>query len=199
MVDVRAFRQAWSYDRADAPALLGATAGVLLLGLEQGIAIGIVLSLVTLLVRASAPHIAVIGRIPSTEHFRNVERHGSQTIPGALFLRIDESLFFGNLNAVEARLGVELQKAPATTDVVFIMTAVNRVDTTAMEVLTDLNRDLHARGIRLHLAEVKGPVQDRLQKAPLWKALSGQVYLSVNSAFEDMLAARRIEPNHYII
>jgi SulP family sulfate permease len=73
------------------------------------------------------------------------------------------------------------------------------VDTTAMEVLTDVNRDLQERGIRLHLAEVKGPVQDRLQNAPLWKALSGQVYLSVNSAFEAMLAARRVEPDHYII
>jgi SulP family sulfate permease len=199
MVDVQAFRQAWSYDRADALALLGAAAGVLLVGLEQGIAVGIVLSLVTLLVRASTPHIAVIGRIPGTEHFRNVERHGTETIPGALLLRIDESLFFGNLNAVEARLGLELQKAPVTSDVVLIMSAVNRVDTTAMEVLTDLNRDLQERGIRLHLAEVKGPVQDRLKNAPLWNALSGQVHLSVNSAFEAMLAARRTEPDHYII
>jgi SulP family sulfate permease len=180
-------------------ALLGAAAGVLLVGLEQGIAVGIVLSLVTLLVRASTPHIAVIGRIPGTEHFRNVERHGTETIPGALLLRIDESLFFGNLNAVEARLGLELQKAPVTSDVVLIMSAVNRVDTTAMEVLTDLNRDLQERGIRLHLAEVKGPVQDRLKNAPLWNALSGQVHLSVNSAFEAMLAARRTEPDHYII
>jgi SulP family sulfate permease len=199
MVDVRAFRQAWGYDRADALALLGAAAGVLLMGLEQGIAIGIVLSLATLLVRASAPHIAVIGRIPRTEHFRNVERHGTETIAGVLLLRIDESLFFGNLNAVEARLGMELQKAPLTTDVVLIMSAVNRVDTTAMEVLTDLNRDLQERGIRFHLAEVKGPVQDRLHNAPLLKELSGQVYLSVNSAFEAMLAARRVEPEHYII
>jgi SulP family sulfate permease len=199
MVDIKAFRQAWSYDRADAMALLGAAAGVLLLGLEQGIAIGILLSLVTLLVRASAPHIAVIGRIAGSEHFRNVERHGVETIPGVLFLRIDESLFFGNLTAVEARLGTELQKDARICDVVLIMSAVNRVDTTAMEVLTDLNRDLQGRAIRLHLAEVKGPVQDRLQNAPLWKSLSGQVHMSVNSAFEAMLAARRMEPDHYII
>ena len=199
MIDLKALRLAWSYDRADACALLGAAAGVLVLGLQQGIAIGILLSLVTLLVRSSTPHIAVIGRIAGTEHFRNVERHGVQTIPGALFLRIDESLFFGNLNAVEARLGAELQKNARIRDVVLIMSAVNRVDTTAMEVLTDINRDLSERGIRLHLAEVKGPVQDRLQLAPLWKALSGQVHLSVNSAFETLAAAHRVEPDHYII
>lgn len=198
MVDVKAFRQAWSYDRADALALLGAAAGVLVLGLQLGIAAGIFLSLVTLLVRASAPHIAVIGRIAGTEHFRNVERHGVETIPGALFVRIDESLFFGNLNAVEARLGAELIKDPRIHDLVLIMSAVNRVDTTAMEVLTDMNRDLQGRGIRMHLAEVKGPVQDRLQSSPLWKDLSGQVYLSVNSAFE-ALSAQRQDAGMYVI
>ena len=199
MVDVRAFCQAWNYDRADAFSLLGTAAGVLLLGLELGIAAGILLSLITLLVRASTPHIAVIGRIVGTEHFRNIERHGVETIPGVLFLRIDESLFFGNLNAIEARLAAELMKDARIENVVLIMSAVNRVDTTAMEVLTDLNRDLDERGIRLHLAEVKGPVQDRLMSSPLWKALSGKVHLSVNSAFEALAAQRMVETGLYVI
>lgn len=189
MIDVRALKQAWSYDRADALALLGTALGVLVLGLEQGIALGIGLSLATLLLRASTPHIAVIGRIAGTEHFRNVQRHGVETIPGVLFLRIDESLFFGNLGAFEARLAAELEQAPATHDVVLIMSAVNRVDTTAMEVLTDVNRELAQRHIRLHLAEVKGPVQDRLERTLFWKSLSGSVHLSVNAAFESFAAA----------
>lgn len=184
MVDVQAFKQAWAYDRADALALLGTALGVLVLGIQLGIAVGIGLSLAALLLRASTPHIAVIGRIHGTEHFRNVERHGVETLPGVLFLRIDESLFFGNLSAVEARLTAELAKAPDTHDLVLIMSAVNRIDTTAMEVLTDLNRELAEHGVHLHLAEVKGPVQDRLEKSPLWPALSGSVHLSVNEAFE---------------
>jgi SulP family sulfate permease len=199
MIDVKAFRQAWSYDRADALALLGTAAGVLLLGLELGIAAGILLSLVTLLVRASQPHIAVIGRIAGTVHFRNVERHGAETIPGVLFLRIDESLFFGNLDAIEVRIGAELMKDSGIQDLVLIMSAVNRVDTTAMEVLTDMNRDLIERGIRLHLAEVKGPVQDRLVNSPLWTTLTGQVHLSVNSAFETLAAGRMGEADRYVI
>ena len=157
---------------------------MLLLGLQLGIALGIGLSLAMLLYRASTPHIAVVGRIAGTEHFRNIERHGVVTIPGVLFLRIDESLFFGNLSAVEARLSAEIDRAVNLRDVVLIMSAVNRVDTTAMEVLDDINRDLGERGIRLHLAEVKGPVQDRLANSPLWQHLSGQVHLSVNGAFE---------------
>jgi SulP family sulfate permease len=199
MIDIQALRQAWNYDRADAYALLGTAAGVLLLGLELGIAAGILFSLLTLLVRASTPHIAVIGRIAGTEHFRNVERHGVETIPGVLFLRIDESLFFGNLHAIELRLAAELAKDPRVRDLVLILSAVNRVDTTAMEVLTDLNRDLGERGMRLHLAEVKGPVQDRLLRSPLWQTLTGKVHLSVNSAFEALAAERWVETGLYVI
>ena len=193
MIDIKTLKLAWSYDRADALALLGTATGVILLGLEFGIALGIGLSLATLLFRASTPHIAVVGRIARTEHFRNVERHGVETIPGALFLRIDESLFFGNLSAIEARLSTELKKAPEISDVVLIMSAVNRVDTTAMEVLSEINRELGSRNIRLHLAEVKGPVQDRLLNSPLWTALSGDVHLAVNDAFEVLGRAKSRE------
>lgn len=191
MIDLRSLRQAWQYDRADALALAGTAGGVIAFGLEAGIGLGIVLSLGALLFRASTPHIAVIGRIPHSEHFRNVERHAVETLPGVLLLRIDESLFFGNLAAVEARLAQELARTPDATDVVLIMSAVNRVDTTAMEVLVDINRDLAGRGIRLHLAEVKGPVHDRLSRSPLWPALSGRVFLSVNGAFEALGGGRQ--------
>lgn len=183
MIDLRSLRQAWRYDRADGLAALGTAVGVFVFGLEAGIGLGILFSLATLLYRASTPHIAVIGRIPDSEHFRNVERYAVETLPGTLFLRIDESLFFGNLHALESRLASELEKAGDTRHVVLIMNAVNRVDATAMEVLSDLNRDLCGRGIALHFAEIKGPVQDRLIGTPLWQELSGRVFLSVNDAY----------------
>lgn len=108
MIDVKSLRQAWAYDRADALALLGTAGGVLAFGLEAGIGLGIVLSMATLLLRVSTPHIAVLGRIPGSQHFRNIERYEAETIPGVLFIRIDERLFFGNLTAVEQRLNSEL-------------------------------------------------------------------------------------------
>jgi len=190
MIDVRALRQAWSYDRADAIAWLGTALGVITLGLETGIAMGIGLSLATLLWRSSAPHIAVLGRLPGTSTFRNVERYETETLPHALLLRIDESLFFGNLQAVEARLSQELGQSEKIEDVVLVMTAVNRVDTSAMEVLADINRDLQDRGIKLHFAEVKGPVQDRLMHTELWTGLSGQVFQSVSEAFHVLQSKR---------
>lgn len=191
MIDLRALRRAWHYDRADALAWLGTAGGVLVFGLEIGIGLGVVFSMATLLFRASTPHIAIIGRIPGSEHFRNVDRHDVETLPGALFMRIDESLFFGNLGAVEQRLNQALKDAPATRHVVLVMSAVNRMDATAVEVFEELNRDLNEHGIRLHLAEIKGPVQDRLMRSPLWGALSGQVFLSANAAFEAFAESRR--------
>jgi len=186
MIDIAALRQAWNYDRADALALLGTAGGVLLISLETGIGLGIVLSMATLLYRVSTPHIAVVGRIPGSEHFRNIERHAVETIPGVLFIRIDERLFFGNLGAVESRLKQELERVPGAHDLVLVMSAVNLMDATAVEVFTELNQDLADQGIRLHLAEVKGPVQDRLLNSALWSALSGEVFLSANAAFEKL-------------
>lgn len=197
MVDVAEFRRAWAYDRADALAWLGTALGVLVLGLQGGIVLGIALSLATLLYRASTPHIAVVGRVAGTEHFRNVERHGVETLPGVLFLRIDESIFFGNLRAIEARLMAELAKLNEPRAVVLIMSAVNRVDLTGLEALTDLQRDLDARGVALHLAEVKGPVQDRMQGTELMVGLAGRIHLSTHAACLelDRLDRRTVHPS----
>lgn len=191
LIDVAELRRAWAYDRADAVAFVGTALGVLVLGLQLGIVLGVGLSLATLLYRASTPHIAVVGRIVGTEHFRSVERHGVETLPGVLFLRIDESLFFGNLRAVESRLMAEIAKLPDTHDVVLIMSAVNSVDLSALEALTEIQQDLRARGIELNVAEVKGPVQDRMLRTDLWSSLAGRVHLSVNAAFESLLPTGR--------
>jgi sulfate permease, SulP family len=187
MVDIDGFRRAWAYDRADALAWVGTALGVLVLGLQGGIVLGIALSLATLLYRASTPHIAVVGRVAGTEHFRNVERHGVETLPGVLFLRIDESIFFGNLRAIENRLMAELAKLSQPRAVVLIMSAVNRVDLTGLEALTDLQRDLSARGVALHLAEVKGPVQDRMRGTALLAGLMGRIHLSTHGAYQQLM------------
>ena len=103
-----------------------------------------------------------------------------------LFIRIDEQLFFGNLGAVEMRVNQELSQVADVHDLVLVMSAVNQMDGTAVEVFSELSRDLGERGIRLHLAEVKGPIQDRLMRTTLWSTLSGSVFLSTNEAFEKL-------------
>lgn len=178
LFDFQGFIHNWRYDRTDGIAMLGTFMGVLLFGVEVGIALGIGLSFATLIWRSSRPHIAVVGRVPGTEHFRNVLRHDVETQKDLLFLRIDESLFFSNISAVEDRLLSELKRHPDTRELVLILSSVSRIDGTALERLQQINKDLKSRHIRLNLSEVKGPVLDRLSRSKLLEHLTGRIFLS---------------------
>jgi SulP family sulfate permease len=190
LVDWTALRDAWRYDRSDALAFVATMGGVLVLGVEEGVVLGVALSLATLVWHASRPHIAVVGRIAGTEHFRNVERHAVETLPGLVAMRIDESLFFGNAAAVEERIERVLAEAPGAKRLLLILSAVNRIDATALGMLTELEQDLERRGVTLYLAEVKGPVMDRLAAAPFGARIKGRTFLSAHSAFQALQPAR---------
>jgi SulP family sulfate permease len=186
MLELSTLRVALRYDRGDALALVATAAGVLAFGVEAGVVIGVVLSMGTLIWRASRPHIAVLGRIAGTEHFRNIERYPAGTAPDVLMLRIDAGLFFGNVEAVNARVEDELAQRPSTRHLVLVLSAVNAIDTSALFGLAELNQMLRARGIGLHLAEVKGPVMDRLKASDLLSTLNGKVYLSTVMAWDEL-------------
>lgn len=186
MLDLSTLHTAWRYDRADAAALLATAAGVLVLGVEAGVVVGLALSMGALIWRASRPHIAVLGRIPGSEHFRNIERYTTETAPGLLMLRIDAGLFFGNVEAVNARIEDELAAQPETGHLVLVLSAVNAIDTSALFGLGELNASLRQRGVLLHLAEVKGPVMDRLRDSTLLAALNGRVFLSAAMAWDQL-------------
>jgi SulP family sulfate permease len=189
MLETATLRTAWRFDRADALALLATAGGVLLLGVEAGVVVGLLLSLGTMIWRESRPHIAVLGRIAGTEHFRNIERYEAETRSGVLLLRVDAGLFFGNVEAVTVRVEEALGQRPGVRDVVLVLSAVNAIDTTALFGLLDLNAELQRRGVRLHLAEVKGPVMDRLKESTLLDRLSGQVFLSTANAWNALSAS----------
>lgn len=193
MLDTTTLRTAWRFDRADAAALVATAAGVLVLGVEAGVVIGVALSMGALIWRASRPHIAVLGRIAGTEHFRNIARYQAVTAPDLLMLRVDAGLFFGNVEAVNARIEDELAARPGTRNLVLVLSAVNEVDTSALFALTELNGMLKGRGIGLHLAEVKGPVMDRLKHSELLPALNGRVFLSTAMAWDALADVKLYE------
>ena len=184
MLDTTTLRAAWRFDRLDAAALVATAGGVLALGVEAGVVIGVALSMGALIWRASRPHIAVLGRIPGTEHFRNIARYTADTAPGLLMLRVDAGLFFGNVEAVNGRIEDELAAHPATRNLVLVLSAVNEIDTSALFSLTELNAMLKTRGVALHLAEVKGPVMDRLKHSEFLPVLNGRVFLSTAMAWD---------------
>lgn len=189
MLETATLKAAWRYDRGDALALLATAAGVLLLGVEAGVVIGVLLSLGTLVWRARQPRVAVLGRIAGSEHYRDVARYPARTEPGILLLRIDTALFFGNAEAVVERVEEHLRAHPDTRHLVLVLSAVNQIDSTALFALMALNQTLAARAIGLHLAEVKGPVLDRLKHSALLGELSRPVYLSTALACADLAAA----------
>ncbi|WP_313029666.1 SulP family inorganic anion transporter [Massilia alkalitolerans] len=186
MLDLSTLSTSWRYDRADAAALLATGAGVLVLGVEAGVVVGVALSMGALIWRASRPHIAVLGRINGTEHFRNVDRYSAETAPGLLMLRVDAGLFFGNVEAVNERIEDELAERPDTRHLVLVLSAVNAIDTSALFGLGELNTSLRQRGVLLHLAEVKGPVMDRLKHSTLLQALNGRLFLSAAMAWDEL-------------
>lgn len=189
MLELGILRTAWQYDRSDALAWGATCLGVLALGVEAGVIVGVALSMGTLIWRASRPHIAVLGRIAGSEHFRNIERYPAETRPELLVLRIDANLFFGNVEAVSERIECELATHPSARHLVLVMTAVSSIDTTALFALSELNQSLKRRGIGMHLAEVKGPVMDRLRHSELLRDLNGKLFLSTAMASDHLLAA----------
>jgi SulP family sulfate permease len=185
LVDVGAVRTAWRYSPPEALALLATFATVITVGIETGILVGVAVELLFYLWRTYRPHVAVVGRVPGTEHYRNVERHEVETCPAVAAVRVDENLFFLNASGLEQRLMGLAADSPELTDLVLICSAVNRIDSSALEVLESLARDLADAGVRLHLAEVKGPVMDGLRRTHFLEQLGeGRVHLSTHAAME---------------
>jgi len=147
--------------------------------------IGVVLSLAVLVWRSSRPHMAVVGRVPGTEHFRNIDRFTVETQPGLIALRIDESLYFANAHALEEKVESLIAAQPETRRVLLILSAVNQLDTTALGVLTELENKLSEQHILLQFAEIKGPVLDRLSNTHLGQRMKDRIYLSTHQAFID--------------
>ncbi len=182
LVDLGAIRRVFDYSKSDFAAM-GATIIVTLAwGVELGIVAGVLLSLLLHLYRTSKPHIAVIGQVPDTEHYRNIERHSVLTSPDVLSIRIDESLYFANSRYLEDRISELVAERPELKHVVLMCSAVNAIDASALESLEEINRRLIDAGIGFHLSEVKGPVMDRLKTTDFLSHLNGSVFLSQHEA-----------------
>lgn len=177
----------WNYDRGDAIAEIVTLLGVLVLGIEEGISLGIILTIISYLRKTSQPHIAVVGRIPNTEHYRNSKRHNVETWEHLLLLRIDESITFANVNFIENFITGELKRQSNIKHIILIFTSVSDIDTTALEALENLNHALQAEQITLHLSEVKGPVLDKLARTDFLKQLKpGKVFFCTEQAIREL-------------
>lgn len=183
LVDFQTPQRIWRYSKPDFAALATTASATLLLGVEPGVIAGVVLSLALFLWRASRPHAAIVGRVPGTEHFRNVKRHKVITLPHLLTIRIDEALSFLNARWLEEFVLEQVANHPELRHLVLMCPAVNAIDASALESLEAINHRLADGGVILHLSEVKGPVMDALARSQFPLALTGKVFLSQNDAF----------------
>lgn len=190
LVELRGILSTWRYDRGDGLAQLATVIGVLVLGIEPGLLLGIALALAVYLRRTSDPHIAVVGRVPGTEHFRNILRHQVITWPGLLLVRVDENLYFANVPQVESRLLGLVADHPDARHLVLVLSGVAAIDASGLELLDSLTHSLDSAGMTLHLAEVKGPVMDKLKGTVFLQALGeGRIHLSTEQAVQALTGA----------
>lgn len=187
LIDLSILKRTWGYAKSDFVAVATTIVVTLAMGVETGVACGVLASLALHLFKTSKPHIAVVGEVPGTEHYRNVNRHQVITHPSILSIRIDESLYFANASYIEDHIYELLEKKPTVKHVILMCTAVNEIDLSALEVLESINQRLEEASILLHLSEVKGPVMDLLDKTHFITDLSGKVWLSQHRAEQDIL------------
>lgn len=186
LIDIPLIRQTWRYSRSDFSALVVTMFMTLVEGVEAGIIAGVALSIGLFLYRTSRPHSAIVGLMPDSEHFRSITRHDVKTADHLALLRIDESLYFANARYLEDTIYSLVASHPRLTDVVLICSAINLIDASALESLDAINARLKDSRVTLHLAEVKGPVMDRLKLSDFLEALTGQVYLSTYDAWSEL-------------
>ncbi|MDX2271112.1 MAG: solute carrier family 26 protein [Cyanobacteriota bacterium] len=178
----------WRYDRADAGVWLATFLGVWLVGVEAGIGLGVMVSLLLFLWRSSHPHIAIVGQVPGTEHYRNRLRHAVITYPKILAVRVDESLFFANAAYLENYLLQQVIEQPEVKHLLLIGSAINAIDASALESLIKLIEKLREMGVTFSIAEIKGPVMDRLKSIGFVEIIgANHIFLSTHQAIQTLL------------
>ena len=161
----------------------------LFLGITEGILLGILISLLLLVYRASMPHYAFLGRIGNTNYFKNVNRFPEEIIQreDLIILRFDAQLFFGNIQFFkELVLNSIKEKEKVVKGFVINARAINYIDSTASEQLYDLILSLQKKGIRVMVVGAIGPARDIILKSKIIKILKKQnLFITSGDATDD--------------
>lgn len=187
LVDIEEVIRLWKIKKSDL-AILGLTfLTTLILGIEQGIIIGVVSSLLLFVVKTTQPHFAVLGRIPNTTDYRNILRYpDAEQFPELLLLRIDAQFYYGNVTFLKEKLSrLEKQRRNPLGAVIIDASSINNLDSSADMALHEILFDYSKRHIQLYFANVKGPVMDIMKKSRFYDRLGeDHFFLNVHSAVE---------------
>ncbi|HET9769994.1 MAG TPA: SulP family inorganic anion transporter, partial [Acidimicrobiia bacterium] len=185
LVDVAEARRLWRVKRSDFYLLVLAFTATLGLGIERGILVAVVASLVVVLSQTARPHTAVLGRVPGTTSFRNVDRSpGAITTPGVIVLRIDAPLYFANTDFLAETLADLETKHPDPLRVMILdFSSVTDLDSSADIALGEIADDYAARGVEFYLANVKGIILDVMRRSGFYDRVgAGRFFVSTHEA-----------------
>ncbi len=187
LIDFSPLVSAWKYYKPDGLAFFVTFIAVLASGVEVGILLGISLSIGMYLYRSSQPRMPVLGRVGKSENFRSAKRHKTHTYDNLLLIRVDDNLFFANAAYLEDRMLAEIADRPDVKHVVLVMDAVSLIDASALETLEHLIDSYRDAGVLIHLASVKGPLMDMLERSHFLMQLSpGGVFMSPHEAVVEL-------------
>ena len=168
LIDLAEVTYLWKVNKTDLFLLVATFFCTLFLGIEEGILIGVGLSLLSFVQQASQPHMAQLGKLPGQEIFKNLNRYpDAEVTPGVVIFRVDASLFFGNVEVVKDALNEVLLRPEAISTLILDLYPVNRIDSSALHALSDLHRNLKEKQIQLLFSGVKGPVLDAMNRSGL--------------------------------
>lgn len=192
LIDIAEMRHIAQVKRSDLIGLGVAFFATLALGIELGIAVAVVASMLVVFARMSMPHSAVLGHIDGTTSYRNVNRFPeAATVDGVRVVRIDAALSFVNAANVKQLLVRHAEELGAPgRSLVLDASGINDIDATGVEMFADVVAAFDRQGLALHLADVKGPVRDVLRRAGIWERLGDRVHTSTNDAVQAIVARR---------
>ena len=200
LVDVRGAVEMGHIRHSDLAALLVTALATLVLGPAPGLGVGVAVSLALFLRYAARPHMPELGQVPGARVFRNVRRHEVLTSPELVVVRIDAPLTFSAARPVADRIGDLVRRRPEVRWLVIDCSAVNTADFTGVEMLMSLCAELDEAGVTTHLATLRGPVSDILDRDEGFRTLAaaGRVHPTVPDAVEslDVTLARHTGPLH---
>jgi high affinity sulfate transporter 1 len=173
LLDFKYLHRLISIDRAEFAYAMIALFGVLVLGILQGVALGVLLALVVLIRRVSRPASTELGRIPGTDSFRDVEVHPqAEPVPGLLIFRFDAPIIFANVSYFSSEIRRHIDEAPSpVSEVLLPAQQINHLDSTGSAQLAALNDELQASGIRLSFAEAKTALVEMMRRTGLEEKL----------------------------
>jgi SulP family sulfate permease len=188
LIDYKEGIHLWKHDKKDFWVFIVTAISTLALGIEEGILVGVVLSIAMLVYKVSYPHIAELGRVPNSREYRNINRFDNlETYDDVLIVRFDDQLFFANANSLKDYIIGKIDNKPQIEHVVLEASAISHLDSSAIHMIRDLVDEIHTGNRELYLTNVKGPVRDTLAENGILNENNVKhYYLSTRDAIKDI-------------